>query len=71
MSVDSRLRVEELRLQINEHNVNYYVRDNPVISDSEYDALLRELEHLEHGHPELITPESPTQRVGAEPQSEL
>ncbi|MCK4578957.1 MAG: NAD-dependent DNA ligase LigA, partial [Candidatus Marinimicrobia bacterium] len=50
---------------------NYYVRDNPVISDSEYDALLRELEHLEHGHPELITPESPTQRVGAEPQSEL
>ena len=57
----------ELRRQINHHNHLYYVLDRPEISDQEYDALLRELQLVETAHPSLITPESPTQRVGAEP----
>ena len=60
-------RARGLRQQIDEHNYRYYVLDNPVISDAEYDRLLRELERLEHVHPELVTPDSPTQRVGAAP----
>ena len=60
-------RIEELREQINYHNYRYYVLDSPEISDAEYDALMVELRQLEEGHPELITPESPTQRVGAAP----
>ena len=60
-------RAEELRAQINRHNYRYYVLDDPEVSDAEYDALMRELRALEEAHPELITPESPTQRVGAEP----
>ncbi|HEX9625971.1 MAG TPA: NAD-dependent DNA ligase LigA [Acidiferrobacterales bacterium] len=60
-------RIEELRRRIDEHNYNYYVLDRPVISDAEYDKLLRELQALEAAHPELVTPESPTQRVGAAP----
>ncbi|MDA1107715.1 MAG: NAD-dependent DNA ligase LigA [Proteobacteria bacterium] len=64
---DVRHRVEELRKQINHHNYRYYVLDAPVIPDAEYDRLLRELQTLEQQHPELITPDSPTQRVGAEP----
>jgi len=64
-------RVEELRSQINEHNYRYYVLDAPVISDAQYDKLLRELQELEARHPELITPESPTQRVGAAPAREF
>ena len=53
-----------LRAVLNEHNYNYYVLDAPTISDFEYDKMLRELEELETAHPELITPDSPTQRVG-------
>jgi len=64
-------RVQELRKQIDGHNVRYYVYDSPTVSDAEYDALMRELETLEAAHPGLITPDSPTQRVGAVPQSEL
>ncbi|MFQ6030473.1 MAG: NAD-dependent DNA ligase LigA, partial [Dehalococcoidia bacterium] len=64
-------RIKALREQINEHNVRYYVHDNPAISDAEYDRLMRELEELEAAHPERVTPDSPTQRVGATPQSEL
>ncbi|MCG8435629.1 MAG: NAD-dependent DNA ligase LigA [Gammaproteobacteria bacterium] len=60
-------RVETLRQQINHHNYRYHVLDDPEVSDSEYDRLLRELQELELRHPELITPDSPTQRVGAEP----
>lgn len=60
-------RVEELREQINYHNYKYYVEDNPEISDHEYDKLLRQLELLEEQNPELITPHSPTQRVGGKP----
>ncbi len=60
-------RVGELRTLINYHNYRYYVLDSPEISDAEYDELLRELKQLEAEHPELITPDSPTQRVGAAP----
>jgi DNA ligase (NAD+) len=66
-SVDVRGRIEELREQIRHHNRRYYVEDAPEISDAEYDALYSELEELEAENPELITPDSPTQRVGGEP----
>ena len=60
-------RAKWLHAQIENHNHAYYVLDTPHISDAEYDALMRELQQLESAHPELITPESPTQRVGAAP----
>ncbi len=60
-------RAEELRQQINYHNYRYYVLDQPVASDAEYDRLMRELLAIEEEHPELVTPDSPTQRVGAAP----
>ncbi len=66
-SVDVRNRIEDLREQIRYHNRLYYVEDAPEISDAEYDALYSELESLEAEHPELVTPDSPTQRVGGEP----
>jgi len=62
-------RAAWLREQINYHNHRYHVLDSPEISDAEYDALLVELRKLEETHPALITPDSPTQRVGAEPLS--
>jgi DNA ligase (NAD+) len=65
--VDVRGRVEDLREQVRYHNRRYHVDDAPEISDAEYDALYRELEALEDEHPELITSDSPTQRVGGEP----
>ena len=64
---EARLRSEELRSRINHHNHRYYVLDQPEISDGEYDELLSELRSLEGAFPELITPDSPTQRVGAAP----
>ncbi len=60
-------RVEALRREIDYHNWRYYVLDQPVISDAEYDALMAELQRLEQRYPELVTPDSPTQRVGAPP----
>ncbi|AOU98355.1 DNA ligase (NAD(+)) LigA [Acidihalobacter yilgarnensis] len=60
-------RARALRERIEHHNYRYYVLDDPDISDAEYDALLRELQALEAASPELITPDSPTQRVGAKP----
>ncbi len=60
-------RMEVLRKQIDEHNYRYYVLNAPEIPDAEYDRLLRELQQLEARHPDLITADSPTQRVGAEP----
>ena len=60
-------RIDTLREEINSHNYSYYVLDNPEIPDSEYDRLLRELGELEQQNPELITSDSPTQRVGATP----
>lgn len=58
-----------LRAELEQHSVRYYVYDEPSISDAEYDGLMRQLEALEAEHPELVTPESPTQRVGAAPVS--
>ena len=60
-------RIQQLRDEINHHNYLYYVLDEPHVPDSEYDRLLRELQQLEAKHPDLITSDSPTQRVGAEP----
>ena len=60
-------RIAELREQINYHNHRYHVLDSPEVSDAEYDALMTELRGLEEEHPELITSDSPTQRVGAAP----
>ena len=60
-------RVEALREAIETHDRNYYVLDQPSISDAEYDALYRELQALESEHPSLVTPDSPTQRVGGAP----
>ena len=59
--------IEHLKEEINFHNYRYYVLDSPVISDAEYDKLLRKLEKLETEHPDLITSDSPTQRIGAKP----
>jgi DNA ligase (NAD+) len=64
-------RVAELRREINDHNVRYYVHDEPSVSDADYDALMRELQALEAEHPELLAPDSPTQRVGAAPLAEF
>lgn len=60
-------RAEQLRNTLNHHNYLYYVAARPEISDQEYDRLLRELQDLEQAHPDLITPDSPTQRVGGAP----
>ena len=62
-----RQRIEKIRLELRQHNYRYYVLDDPSISDHEYDNLMRELEELEARHPELITSDSPTQRVGHTP----
>ena len=63
-------RIEQLREQIREHEHRYYVLDQPVVSDYEFDQLLRELQRLEQENPSLITADSPTQRVGGEPAKE-
>jgi len=60
-------KIEQLRAEINRHNYRYYVLDSPEISDAEYDELMRELEQLEEQYPQFLTPDSPTQRVGAAP----
>jgi DNA ligase (NAD+) len=60
-------RAAELRRQLDHHNHRYYVLDDPEVSDAEYDALIGELRELEADHPELLTPDSPTQRVGGTP----
>ncbi|MGZ5297751.1 MAG: NAD-dependent DNA ligase LigA [Actinomycetota bacterium] len=64
---EAKLRVEELRELINHHSYRYHVLDDPEVSDAEYDELVRELQMLEDRFPELITPDSPTQRVGSVP----
>jgi len=66
-AASARSRAEELRRQIDHHNYRYYVLDDPEVPDAEYDRLMRELQDLEARFPELVTPESPTQRVGAQP----
>ncbi len=64
-------KVEELRKEIEYHNYRYYVLDDPEISDAEYDRLMRELIELESAYPELVEPNSPSQRVGAPPLTEF
>src|SRR5438270_3447744 len=64
---DVQARLDELREQVNHHLHRYHVLDDPEVSDAEYDLLFDELKALEEEHPDLITPDSPTQRVGAPP----
>src|SRR5713101_5897421 len=64
-------RVAELRHQIEEANYQYHIQDNPILTDAEYDQLMIELLRIEHEHPELQTPDSPTQRVGAGPVGDV
>src|SRR3712207_6047850 len=61
-------QIEELRETLRRHEYLYYVADNPEISDTEYDKLMRDLQSLEQAHPEFLTPDSPTQRVGGAPR---
>lgn len=68
---EAREAIEKLRQAIRYHNYRYYVLDDPVISDAEYDELMRDLEALEERFPELRTPDSPTQHVAGEPRDEL
>ncbi|HUP01037.1 MAG TPA: NAD-dependent DNA ligase LigA [Gemmatimonadota bacterium] len=65
----ARARAAALRKQIEEHNRRYYLDNAPVVTDAEFDALIRELQGLEAEHPALLTPDSPTQRVGGAPQA--
>ncbi|MGE3849806.1 MAG: NAD-dependent DNA ligase LigA [Gammaproteobacteria bacterium] len=67
----ARRRADQLRRELEEHNHRYYVLDDPLISDADYDHLLRELQGLEAEHPDLVTPDSPTQRVGASPAAQF
>jgi len=69
--MSSKDRATELRRQINHHNRKYYVDAAPEISDREFDRLLEELQEIEKAHPELVTPDSPTQRVGGAPIDEF
>src|SRR5205807_5036380 len=71
MAASPAKRAAELRRALEYHNYRYYALDDPEIGDDRYDALLDELRSIEEQHPELITPDSPTQRVGSEPVSEL
>ncbi len=64
--IDPATRVDQLRHEIEQHNYNYFVLDNPAIPDAEYDRLIRELRELEAAHPELQAEDSPTQRVGGQ-----
>ena len=67
LTLDITHQIQKLRAALNHHNYRYYVLDSPEVSDAEYDALMRELRAIESEHPELVTPDSPTQRVGAPP----
>ncbi|MFO7897675.1 MAG: NAD-dependent DNA ligase LigA, partial [Planctomycetota bacterium] len=68
---EAKKRAATLREQLEHHNYRYYVLDDPEISDAEYDELKNELVAIEKAYPALVTPDSPTQRVGAEPREEL
>jgi DNA ligase (NAD+) len=64
--MNANVRIQELRELLNRYNYEYYILDNPTVTDSEFDKLMQELKNLESKNPELITPDSPTQRVGGE-----
>jgi DNA ligase (NAD+) len=66
---EAKHQIEVLRREIEQHEYNYYVLDAPTIQDAEYDALMRQLQALEQQHPEFLTPDSPTQRVGGQPRA--
>ena len=68
MPKNAAAQIEKLRETLRHHERLYYVLDQPAVSDAEYDALMRELRDLETQHPDLLTPDSPTQRVGAKPR---
>ena len=70
-TVQVQKEINKLHEELNDHNYRYYVLDDPIISDAEYDKLFQRLKQLETQHPELITPDSPTQRVGAPPVKEF
>ncbi|PYX55766.1 MAG: DNA ligase (NAD(+)) LigA, partial [Acidobacteria bacterium] len=65
---DIQKKIDALRDKIRQHEYRYYVLDDPEISDAEFDKLMEQLKHLEAEHPDLITPDSPTQRVGGKPR---
>src|SRR5580698_1761849 len=65
---DPRMEAEKLREAIAHHEYQYYVLDQPEISDTEYDGLMRQLQAIEQEHPELVTPDSPTKRVSGKPR---
>lgn len=67
MATSAADRIEQLRAELNRHNYLYYVEAKPQIADRQFDELLKELEQLEAEHPDLVTPDSPTQRVGGQP----
>ena len=69
MPTSAKERIEHLRDELNHHNFLYYIESKPVISDREFDRLMQELIDLERAHPELASPDSPTQRVGGDVQS--
>jgi len=69
MNKDIKTQIDKLREELNHHNYRYYALDDPDVPDAEYDQLFQQLLSLENQHPELITPDSPTQRVGASPLS--
>ena len=71
MTTDIQQKLEELRRAVRRHEHLYYVVDQPEMSDAQFDALYRELERLEAEHPDLVTPDSPTQRVGGEPGAQF
>ncbi|MFP4546576.1 MAG: NAD-dependent DNA ligase LigA [Fidelibacterota bacterium] len=64
---DIKQKIEQLREELRQANIDYYIKDNPRISDAQYDQMMRELQQLEADHPEFQSPDSPTRRVGAEP----
>ena len=67
MAHDPKKRIEQLKTEIRKHDYLYYVHNRPQITDSQYDRLFAELKALEHDNPQLITPDSPTQRVSEQP----
>ena len=69
--MDERQRIEQLRRELHEHNYRYYVQNQPSISDYDFDQLMHELQDLEARHPEMADPNSPTQRVGSDLQTEF
>ena len=64
-------KIEELRAELHRHNYNYYVLNTPEISDKEFDDMMRELQDLEQRFPDLLSPDSPTLRVGGQPLSQF